>query len=191
MNKKPKEKREIREQLEREKKEGKKARLLASLNVETSKQPRTQRDPNSIMQLNMKWCCKQADLDGKWSWGQERQWSEQDWNTIIQPNLEMFSGLTWADIFAQQTGTKERHNKHHEMEISEIITEAINRWEEIELDQYDTIFRFRLSGKKRLWGYRITHTFKLVWWDPTHQIYPTKKKSDAKKANKKKKANKR
>jgi hypothetical protein len=86
--------------------------------------------------------------------------------------LETFSNLAWADISAQTTGSGDRHKKHHDMDISQICREAQNRWQEIGLFQYDTIFRFRLSGTQRIWGYRILRKFWLVWWDPIHKIYP-------------------
>lgn len=36
-----------------------------------------------------------------------------------------------------------------------------------------TIFRFRLSGEKRLWGFRKGATFHAVLWDPEHKVFPT------------------
>jgi hypothetical protein len=44
----------------------------------------------------------------------------------------------------------------------------------IEIEKYrDVIFRFRLGNKRRLWGHRIVSNFEIIWFDPTHQIYPT------------------
>ncbi|MCT8157695.1 hypothetical protein [Bifidobacterium polysaccharolyticum] len=40
----------------------------------------------------------------------------------------------------------------------------------------DSIARFRLSGKKRLYGFLIDNGFHIVWWDPEHEIWPSKKK---------------
>jgi hypothetical protein len=173
MVKKPKQKRENRDQQKQIELEGKKARLLERLLPENGKLPKKQKNPDSIMQYKMEWCSKQADLEGKWSWGQQRQWSSQEWDSIIKPNLETFSNLTWSEILAQTTGDNGRHRKHHDMEISLICTEAQNRWQDIELSEYDTIFRFRLGGRERLWGYRELQKFNLIWWDPTHQIYVT------------------
>jgi hypothetical protein len=38
------------------------------------------------------------------------------------------------------------------------------------------MFRFRLAGERRLWGYRVGRTFHVVWWDWDHKVYPTEKK---------------
>jgi hypothetical protein len=35
------------------------------------------------------------------------------------------------------------------------------------------MFRFRLGGKARLWGFRSERIFHVVWWDPDHRVYPT------------------
>jgi len=37
----------------------------------------------------------------------------------------------------------------------------------------DEMFRFRLGGTARLWGFRANRTFHVVWWDPLHKVYPT------------------
>jgi len=87
--------------------------------------------------------------------------------------MSEFQKLTWSELFAQRTGGKERHKKHHDMDVCDLEPEAFDRWCEIGLDEYDTAFRFRLGNKPRLWGYRIHAKFYLVWWDPTHKIYPT------------------
>ncbi|BDR53130.1 hypothetical protein KIM372_10370 [Bombiscardovia nodaiensis] len=40
----------------------------------------------------------------------------------------------------------------------------------------DSIARFSLSGKKRLYGFLIDNHFHIVWWDPEHEIWPSHKK---------------
>ena len=79
---------------------------------------------------------------------------------------------SWSEIQSETTGSTNRHKKHHDMDVSEIVKEAQYRLTIINLDEFDVIFRFRLSGLKRLWGFRILSTFKIVWYDPTHKIYP-------------------
>jgi hypothetical protein len=165
----PKQKRLIREQKQQKQDEKKKVRLLERPQT-IKKLPRQQENPDSIMQYNMEWCDNQADLEGTWSWRQNRQWSKQDWEDIIKPSVDVLSNPTWADIYAQTTGLG--HRKHHDMEVSQICNEAQKRWQDIGLEEYDTVFRFRFSSNQRLWGYKIVHKFKIVWWDPYHKIYP-------------------
>lgn len=179
----PKQKRSIREKIEKKEKEIKKARLLErpefrkharSLYEPTAgKYPKAQKNPDSIMHYNMQWCDDNADLEGKWSWGETRQWSNEEWNNRILYNLNELSKLPWSEIYAQRTGGKERHKKHHDMSVELICDEAFKRWLDIGLEEYDTAFRFRFSNKQRLWGYRVFKVFNIVWWDPNHMIYPT------------------
>jgi hypothetical protein len=44
---------------------------------------------------------------------------------------------------------------------------------EVEQILEDDVYRFRLSGERRLWGLRRQDTFYAIWWDPKHQVYPT------------------
>lgn len=60
---------------------------------------------------------------------------------------------------------------HHGMDVDSICEEAQFRLIEIEKYQ-DTIFRFRLGNLPRLWGFRILDEFTVIWYDPTHRIYP-------------------
>lgn len=81
--------------------------------------------------------------------------------------------LTWAEIEAQRTG---EHKRHHEQPIDSLkMPEARGHIADQELDAIfgDSIFRFRLSGERRLWGFRRERTFHALFWDPGHDIYPT------------------
>lgn len=117
----------------------------------------------------MNWDCDAPDTEGDWSWGVARQWSDDDWANIIKPKLEEFAQLTWSEVdsFSSDSG----HKMHHNMEIGTICDEAQYRLIEIEMYQ-DVIFRFRLGNLERLWGFRILDKFSVVWFDPTHKIYP-------------------
>lgn len=42
---------------------------------------------------------------------------------------------------------------------------------------YDSIARFRLSSKKRLYGFLVENEFHLLWWDPNHEVWPSKKRN--------------
>ncbi len=184
----PKQKRLFREEVKQLQDENKKVRLLErpefskkvriAYSPTDQKRPKQQQNPDSIMQMQMEWCENSADLDGTWSWGQNRQWTIQDYDECIKYNLEQLSKLTWSQIYEQQTGglrKRKRHRKHRDIEIAVICNEAIQRWNEIGLEEYDMAFRFRFSNLQRLWGYKIVHKFKVVWWDPEHRIYPTEK----------------
>jgi hypothetical protein len=83
--------------------------------------------------------------------------------------------LTWAEIELQQTGSfKSRHRKHHDQPVESLCKQAQADLTKAKLGEIfgDTIFRFRLSGEKRLWGFREGRTFHVVMWDPGHEVCP-------------------
>lgn len=43
-------------------------------------------------------------------------------------------------------------------------------------DATDSIARFRLSGTKRLYGFLVDNEFHLLWWDPNHEVWPSRKR---------------
>lgn len=137
------------------------------------RQIRTGADPGSVYQMEMTWTCEGSDCDGSWSWGISRQWSDSDWSSVIEPKLMDWSKLTWGEIDNFSAGkAAKRHKMHHTMPTEAIVDEAITRLEDI--DRYDdTMFRFRLGNRRRLWGFRIVSEFHIVWFDPEHDIYPT------------------
>jgi len=116
------------------------------------------------------WCVTRCDEDGTWGWGEPRQVSVGEWRGVIRPAFANFCDLTWAEIdkFASGSG----HKMHHSHEISEIAAEAQRRWLDIGLEEYDTLFRFRLGGQRcRAWGFKIGAHFHMVWYERHHRIY--------------------
>lgn len=125
----------------------------------------------SRLALRMSWCITDADTDGEWSWSEPRAWSDDEWAKIIKPGLDNQSQLTWREIDAASSGSG--HKMHHGHEVGDICAEAQARWLERGLEQFDTLFRFRIGGqKKRAWGYIVQAHFRLVWWERNHKIYP-------------------
>lgn len=117
------------------------------------------------------WCITQADRAEAWSWGEPREWQEDEWESIIHPPLNELSKLTWKEI--DQFSSDSGHRMHHGHEISDLVSEAQERWKTISLEQYDSVFRFRLGGTRRVWGFIVQAHFHAVWWDRFHSIYPT------------------
>lgn len=52
---------------------------------------------------------------------------------------------------------------------------ATNRLAEL-YDAPDSIARFRLSSTKRLYGFLVDNEFHLLWWDPNHEVWPSRKR---------------
>lgn len=118
------------------------------------------------------WCTTKADLQDSWSWGEPRKWSQEEWDTIIHPPFQQLEQLTWQEIDKLSSDTG--HKMHHGHEVGDLIDEAQKRWLQLNLEEFDSVFRFRLGGqKRRAWGFIVQAHFNFVWWDREHNIYPT------------------
>ncbi len=129
----------------------------------------------AIYDSSMTWCTELSDIDGSWGWGEQRSWSEKEWEEEILRELGALAKLTWSEIAKMETGEgkgKKRRKRHHPQAVSSIIPEAQERWKELNLEQFDTSYRFRLGGAKRAWGFQCGAHFYLIWYERNHQIYP-------------------
>jgi hypothetical protein len=109
------------------------------------------------------------DSGCEWEWGPDLA----IWKDVLH-YLGDFSEKTWGEIEGERTGGRQRHKKHHAMEVASLPSMARTRLlEHFGDDAPDTLFRFRLSGKGRLWGLRDGAIFHLLWYDPLHRVYPT------------------
>ncbi len=91
----------------------------------------------------------------------------------IYPTLIHFEKKTWFEI-EQETfyGRGKNKTKHHSIKISEIISEARGRLEDLKIEDIDELFSIRLSGKIRIWGIRKQSHFQVLWFDLKHEICP-------------------
>lgn len=117
------------------------------------------------------WRLSLLDLehDGRWSWNVTDAALRQ-----IVAFLTQMERLTWTEIRAQLTGSRSgSHRKHHSIPLEALCSEAQRRLQELGLDEFDELFRFRLNNMTRLWGIVHDSVFYVLWWDPDHQVYPT------------------
>jgi len=72
--------------------------------------------------------------------------------------------MTWAEI--HRSGS-------HAIPIENLCSEAQKRLADIEQDDTDELYSFRVSGKERLWAVRLGQFARLLWWDPEHEVCPS------------------
>ena len=171
------EKRLARKALENEKFEAKKLRQAENpennkyvSEYELARAEKRVREPEKPRDRNMAWSDAQTDFLGEWSWG-SRECLIDDWADEIHPFLTEYEKKTWLQIYDERTGVKNRRQKHISYEVQQICKEAQDRLVELERDDVDYVFRFRLAGPKRLYGVLQAHLFFVLWWDPQHNIY--------------------
>lgn len=134
------------------------------------RQPRTiPRSEGNDRRLTFPFQYADRSYDGMWA-------STDDAWEILDLLCEA-SRLTWGEVMSQMTGpAHRRRRKHHSYSLDSVCTAVQNRISELRLDEiFEELFRFRLSGEKRLWGFRTEDVFHVLWWDPYHQVYPTER----------------
>lgn len=85
----------------------------------------------------------------------------------IREKLAHFETMTWNEILV--VGKK----RNHSIPVSDITSEAQDRLEVIGLG-LDEVVSLRLSGAERIFGYLDNGILVLLWWDPDHQVCPSK-----------------
>jgi len=109
------------------------------------------------------WRFSTVDRDGPFAWPKGDQKELE-----IVGKLHDFDSMTWIDISGKQ---------HHYLSPSSLSKEAKQRLEELELDdEIDNLFSFHLKGKSRIIAIKHANIAKLFWFDPEHQVAPSKKK---------------
>lgn len=106
----------------------------------------------------------QVDIEGPWPLSAA---TPEELNRILQAvaqvetmtPLEAFKGYPGKDYKTAELPSKE----------------ARDRLLVLQRDDQD-IACLRLSGSGRLWGFRRGRCFHVLWWDPYHDVWPSKKK---------------
>ncbi|WP_030064859.1 hypothetical protein [Streptomyces natalensis] len=57
-----------------------------------------------------------------------------------------------------------------------LCRDALDRLEALRRDDMTKIQRLEFTGTQRLYGFLEGNIFHVVWWDPNHQVYPSKLK---------------
>ena len=124
-----------------------------------------QNNPELFFKKNPIWKLDSFDLNGPW--GLEKINSVKVLKNLHE-KLKNYSKRTWEEIISD-------NNNNASIPVKKFIRNARKRLVKIKLDDHDELFHFRLSGKERLWGFRNSNYFYIIWWDPYHEICPTNK----------------
>ncbi len=144
-------------------------RTDSSIQIHSKVEKISKASQGSRFNLRMTWCGRCGDLEGVWSWKEEREWTDTEWVEEIKATLDLLEGQTWADIdkYSSDTG----HKMHHGHELGDLCREARRRWKKLGYEEFDSVFRFRTGNTRRAWGVIISGHFYLVWFERNHMIY--------------------
>jgi len=65
---------------------------------------------------------------------------------------------------------------YHPKPTNELGSEYKSRLQEMQLDDIEELYSFRIDGACRLWCIKYENIFSLLWWDKEHKVAPVTKK---------------
>lgn len=89
--------------------------------------------------------------------------------------LVSYSSMTWGEIKTQTHDSGK--SKHHYLNYDGLSDEARDRVDRFYPDDdRDAIFSFAFDNLWRIVGFRYDEAFYIIWSDPLHEVFPSKKK---------------
>lgn len=126
--------------------------------------------PKSDGEDRFRWSAQAIDYtyEGRWDWNLQPKESAD-----LLRLLETLEELTWNEVRTMRVPSKDQKSRmrHHEQDVDGLSKDAQARLRALQID-VDALFRLRLDGMTRVWGYKMGPVLHLVWFDRDHQVYP-------------------
>ena len=116
----------------------------------------------SFQGYKIRWSFSLLDMDGLFGWS---RCSVSDLKKL-KLRLSSFETMTWAEI---------EGGRHHSIPIADLSAQAKRCLDREELNDVDEVFSLAIGGRERVIGIRDRDVFKLLWWDPEHEVCPSKR----------------
>lgn len=116
----------------------------------------------SSQRISWRFC--HVDFDGPWGFD-GLSFAE------IMDKLKSFESMTIHELFSKG----DEPGKHYDVAALP-NKQAHERLEKKQLSDMTRISRLRLGGPLRLYGFLEDNCFHIVWWDPKHTVWPSRKK---------------
>jgi hypothetical protein len=110
------------------------------------------------------WRFSSADRNGKWAW------SNLDTPTKYKKVIEKLHEFENYNINQLPS------NGSHPIEINSLSKDAQKRLKDIQQDDLDELYSFRIMGRERVWCIQSANIMKILWWDPNHEVCASHKK---------------
>lgn len=83
--------------------------------------------------------------------------------------MKQMEGLAVREVIDGHTGKRE------DVAGASPNDAAQRRARDMFLQDHERIHSLRVSGPKRIWGLQFENQFSVIWWDPGHDVWPTKR----------------
>jgi hypothetical protein len=130
----------------------------------TKKQATRTENPEGFQRQLIAWHFRIMDNGGNWPCNMETI-------TTISNRLHEYEVQKWHEVVKQRS--------NHPMPVSKIEIPAQSRLSKLGLDDAETLYQLKIPGNsnmQRLWGLRQENVFQILWWDPNHTVYITKRR---------------
>jgi hypothetical protein len=107
------------------------------------------------------WIFLLSDTDADWSGCDGTQKHVRN----ILAILGKYETMTWSDIEGK---------RNHSIPVGSLTKIAQKRLQELNLDDISYLFSLHVNGLQRLWGIKENEEFRVLWWDPKHEVYKCK-----------------
>lgn len=89
----------------------------------------------------------------------------------ISPRLHEYERKKWFEAL------ESKHN--HPIPPEKISPKAQERLSELGYDDAPNLYQLEIKngkGLQRLWGLKMHNIFQILWWDPNHEVCPSRKR---------------
>ncbi len=143
---------------------GRSKHVTVAVTPDTTKKAKISRwVSNEESHERVSWRFGDAELDGPWSWTRLRAEHVDG----LRSKLAEIEKLTWSE--ATNGGYPMKSCR-----LGSAPRDLLRRLDEIERDDIDCLFEIRLDGTTRVWGARRGNVFHVLWWDPDHEVWPSR-----------------
>lgn len=128
-------------------------------------------DPSSLLPSSSsseeRICWRFTHLDREGPWGLAPLDHERVQALIV--DMVKFENQTINELFHQGEWPGKCHD------VAQLPNKvALERLTAIGLPDMTKIWKLRIGGTGRLWGFLVGNVFHIIWWDPGHEVWPSK-----------------
>jgi len=108
------------------------------------------------------WSFALLDASGPFGW---KQLKPGEFEELLE-RVRGWESMKWSEILIQG----KRHN--HPIKIGSFSKLARDRLAVIGHDEAEELLSLRVNARTRVFGILVRGTFRVLWWDPGHQVCP-------------------
>jgi len=131
---------------------------------QVNKVPKILNPPPNFRGGHIAWRFNAADKNGPFAWSKLD--NPEEYKRVIE-RLTDFETMNERDL---------ENGGCHAISLENLSDEAQKRLRDIQIDDIDELYSFRIRGKPRVFGVHRETYMRVLWYDPDHKVCPAPKK---------------